>query len=289
MRARLLGSALAVVVSFAIAWLLLVLVVRPSNERDWERDQERLATAELDGDRVTIRNIRNFTYRSTTDYDPAWYDRTFDLGSLDRAWFVVEPFGSFEGAAHTFVTFGFSDRDFLAISIEIRKEKGEQFSALAGLFRQYEIMYVIGDERDLIGLRTNHRRDEVFLYPVRATTEQIQAMFIGMLKRANELAGTPEFYNTLVNTCTTNLVRHVNDITPGRIPPSPAILFPGYSDRLAFDLGLIDTDLPFEQLRERYRINDLAIEHADAPDFSHRIRGVEGHGQMSSRGFDSRM
>ena len=278
MKTRLIRSSLIIVGVLVIAWLVLVLMVRPSNERDWEHDQERLATAEIDGDRVTVRNIRNFTYRSTSDYDPAWYDRTFDLGQLDRAWFVVEPFGSFEGAAHTFVTFGFADRDYLAISIEIRKERGEEFSALAGLARQYEIMYVIGDERDLIGLRANHRQDEVFLYPVKATREQIRAMFIGMLQRANELAGSPEFYNTLTNTCTTNLVRHVNDITPGRIPPSPAILFPGYSDRLAFDLGLIDTDLPFERIRERYRINDLAMEHAGAPDFSRRIR--EPHGKQ---------
>ncbi len=262
-------------VSFLLAWLVLTLVVRPSNDRDWEHDQERLATAEIEGDLVTVHNIRNFHYRSTSDYDPAWYDRTFDLKELDRAWFVVEPFGAFDGAAHTFVTFGFADRDYLAISIEIRKEQGEEFAALDGLFRQYEIMYVVGDERDLIGLRANHRLDDVFLYPVRATPEQIRKMLLGMLERTNALAAAPEFYNTLSNTCTTNLVHHVNEITPGRIPLNPAILFPGYSDRFALGLGLIDTELPIEELRDRYRINDLARQYAESNDFSQRIRGIE--------------
>ena len=253
------------------AYALFSAIVRPSNDRDWSVDQSVLPYAEFAGPLVTIHHVRNFRYQTVDHYAPAWYDRTYDLRQLDGAWFVVEPFGSFAGAAHTFVTFGFANGDYVAISIEIRKEKGEEFSALKGLLRQYEVMYVVGDELDLIRLRTNYRKDAVYLYPIRTTPERRQAIFASMLRRANELRSHPEFYNTLTNTCTTNLVRHVNEIVPGRIPLRPGVLLPGYSDRLAYDLGLIDTPLPFEEARRRFRIN----EKAEGPEegFSERIRG----------------
>jgi Domain of unknown function (DUF4105) len=252
--------------------IAMSLLIRPSAHRDWSVDQAVLPVATVDDPFVTIRNIRNFTYETVDRYTPAYYDKTFDLRHLESVWFVVEPFGK-GGAAHTFVSFGFGGHDFVAISVEIRKEKGESFSPLRGLLRQYEVMYVIGDERDLIKLRTNYRKDTVYLYPLRATPERMREMFVSMLTRANKLRESPEFYNTLTNTCTTNLVRHVNEIVPGRVPFRPAVLLPGYSDRLAYKLGLIDTALPFDQVRARFRINELAMQHADDPEFSLRIRG----------------
>lgn len=257
---------------FAAAWGVLVLVRRPSLSREWTADQKVLARAEFNGPLVIVRNVRDFDYRTTEDYTPRYYDRTYDLRQLDSVWFVVEPFGEFAGAAHTFVTFGFANGDYVGISVEIRKERGESFSPWRGLMRQYEIAYVIGSESDLIGLRTNHRKDKVYLYPVRATQDAMREMFVGMLKRANDLQEHPEFYNTLTNTCTTNLVRHVNTIAAGKVPLRPAVLFPGYSDRLAYELGLIDTSVPLEQLRQRYYITDLAQAADDAPDFSAKIR-----------------
>jgi hypothetical protein len=247
-------------------------IIRPSNDRDWAADQALLPAAEFNGPLVTVRNIRNFDYRSATAYTPRYDDRTFDLRRLDSVWFVVEPFGERQGPAHTFLSFGFDGRDYVAISVEIRKERGESFSAIKGLLRQYEIMYVVGDERDLIKLRSNFRGDDVFLYPIRTPPEKMRELFVDMLRRANDLRDQPEFYNTLTNTCTTNIVRHVNAIAPKRIPLRFEVLLPGYSDRLAYELGLIDTDLPFEQIRERYRINELASRHAADPDFSRRIR-----------------
>jgi hypothetical protein len=257
----------------ALAAILGVLVAlrRPSNERKWAPDQERLAHAEVRGEVVTIRDIRNFTYRSTTDYTPAYYDKTFDLRKLDSLWFVVEPFGR-HGAAHTFVSFGFADEDFLAISIEIRKEVGESFSVLRGLLREYEVMYVFGDERDLIGLRANHRKDEVYLYRIRATREGMREMFLSMIARANALREKPEFYNTLTNTCTTNLVDHVNRIVPGRVPFHTAVLLPATADRFAYDLGLLDTSVPFAETKRAAKINDLAARWAGDVEFSRRIR-----------------
>ncbi|MBW3565719.1 MAG: DUF4105 domain-containing protein [Acidobacteria bacterium] len=269
---RWLALGTAPILLIIVAWAVHGLIVHPSNDRDWTIDQSRLATAEIDEPLVTIRNIRNFRYRSETDFEPAWYDATFDLRELENVWFVVEPFGSWRGLAHTFVSFGFEDQKYVAFSVEIRKEKGEAYSPLKGLWRQYELMYVVGDERDLIGLRANHRNNDVYLYPVRTTRRRAQRMFLEMVRRANQLAANPEFYNTITNACTTNLVDHVNLVAPDRIPLRAGVIFPGYSDRLARQLGLIDTELPPDELRARFRINEPAGEHAGAEDFSVRIR-----------------
>lgn len=272
-RRHLLRRSLLVVATAAIAgYLSLVQLVHPSNERDWSPDQQRLATAEFAGDTVRVHNVRNAIYRSTTDYDVHWEDRAYDLRRLESVWYAVEPFATWRGPAHTFLSFGFGNGEYVAISVEIRKERGESFSPLGGLLRQYELTYIVGDERDLIGLRANHRRDDVHLYPVRATPEAARTLFVSMLESANALASKPEFYNTLTNTCTSNIVDHVNRIAPHPIPFSVKTLLPAYSDDLAFDLGLIDTDLPREQYRAEFRINDLAQEHADSPDFSESIR-----------------
>ena len=262
---------LIVIALLIVLGIALLALRRPSNDRDWTPDQAVLPFAEIAGPLVTIRNIRNFQYQSTDRYTPAYYDKTFDLRKLDTVWFFVEPFGG-AGAAHTFVSFGFGPRDFLAISIEIRKEKGESFSPLRGLLREYEIMYVIGDERDLVKLRTNYRNDRVYLYPIQTTPERKVAMFTSMLLRANVLREQPEFYNTLTNTCTTNLVEHVNTIVPDRIPFSPSVLLPASSDRLAYDLGLIDSRLTFDETRTAAQINDLARRYAEDPEFSVKIR-----------------
>jgi len=266
-----------------IAYLILSLIVRPSLNREWSRDQAILSTALFDGDLVTVKNIRNIHYRTTTDYDVRHYDKTFDLDKLNSVWYMVEPFtGHGAGAAHTLVSFGFRNddgmEDYVAVSVELRKEKGESFDVVKGLLRQYELVYVIADERDVIKLRSNHRKDQVFLYPVKTTKENMRKLFVSMMNRANKLTTDPEFYNTLTNTCTTNIVSHVNEIAPGRIPLSFKVLMPAYSDELAYKLGLFETTAPdghtmtLEELRKKYFINDRAEKYADSPDFSRRIR-----------------
>ncbi|PIR86806.1 MAG: hypothetical protein COU11_03825 [Candidatus Harrisonbacteria bacterium CG10_big_fil_rev_8_21_14_0_10_49_15] len=258
-----------------LAYLVLIVVRRPSLTRDWAPDQAVLATVEFSagGDLVQITNIRNIDYRSTTDYDIRYYDKTYDLSKLESVWYMVEPFAGYgAGAAHTLVSFGFEGGDYVAISAEIRKEKGEAFSAVKGLLRQYELVYVIADEQDVIKLRSNYRKDDVFLYPVITSKENMRKLFVSMLERANELATKPEFYNTLTSTCTTNIVSHVNEIVPGRIPFSLKVLMPAYSDELAHDIGLIDNSVSLEELRQKYRINERAEQYADAPDWSVKIR-----------------
>ncbi len=261
------------VVVATVVYFIFSLIVRPSLDRKWNKDQEVLARATFDGNLVSITNIRNINYRSTTDYDVRYYDKVFDLNKLNSVWYMVEPFsGHGAGAAHTLLSFGFENGDYVSISVEIRKEVGEKFSVLKSLFRQYELVYVIADEKDVIKLRSNYRKDEVFLYPVTASKENMQKLFVSMIGQANKLAVDPEFYNALTNTCTTNIVSHVNEIVPDRIPFSFKVLMPAYSDELAYKIGLIDNTIPFETLREKYHINSRALKYADSPDFSEKIR-----------------
>ena len=233
-----------------------------------------LPTAHFADGTVTIRNVRHAAYRSVDDYDPVWENRTYRLADLESIWFAVEPFPGFPGAAHTLLSFGFADGRYLAVSVEIRKERGESFSAWRGMLRQYELMYVVADERDVLGLRAVHRGNPVLLLPVRTTPDHIRSTFLSVLQRVNTLAERPEFYHTVFNNCTTNIVRHANEAVPGRIPFSRAMIFPALSARRAHDLGLVDTDLPFAEAGSRFLINDLARRYADDSGFSARIRGV---------------
>jgi len=248
-----LAVALLGVAILAWAW-----AVRPSHDRDWVPEQSRLPTATIDGDRLRIDNLRNARYRSTTDFDLRWEAQEFDLAAVESAWFIVEPFADWRGPAHTFVSFGFRDGRYLAVSAEVRKEQGETYSPVLGLLRRYELMLVMGQERDLIGLRAVHRRDAVHLYRLKATPAQARALLERLLAKANAIAAAPTFYNTLTANCTTTIIDAVDALAPGTVPVGWRTWLPGYSDDLAYDLGLIDTDLSREAYRDAHRIDGLA-------------------------------
>lgn len=261
--------ALAAVMFIFLLWYI---AQQPRTDRDWLPYQAVPATSTISGDTVAIHNVRNVTWRSTTDFDLAYYDATYDLDDLDAMWFIVEPISDWEGAAHTFFTFRFRSPQkdqYVAISVEARRTPDESYSATGGLLQRYELLYIIADERDVIHLRGAGRKHDVFLYPINASEEKIRTLFLDMVERANAVEERPEFYNTLWNSCTTNLVDHVNAITPKRVPFSLKYLAPGYSDRLAYDLGLIDTDPRYEDLRAHYNI-------------SGRIRSYDGNGDFSA-------
>ncbi|GMU10578.1 Lnb N-terminal periplasmic domain-containing protein [Corallococcus caeni] len=245
---------------------------QPSNTRDWAPDLARAPWAEVAGSKVTLHEVRDFRYRSTTDWDPAWYTATYDTDALTEASFIVEPFSGFYGAAHTMVSFGFQDGRRVVFSVEVRREQGETFSALGGLFRRFEIAYVVGDERDLIQLRSNFRHDVVYVYPVNASRERITAFFLDMVQRMNGLHTQPEFYDTLTSNCTTNLVRHFEKVATKDVPYDHRTLMPAFADELAYELGIIDTDVPLPQVRQRYHINARALAAQGRDDFSARIR-----------------
>lgn len=244
----------------------------PSNDRDWLPGLDVLPTAEFDGTQVTVKNIRNCTYLTENDYVLDYYDKTFDLMKLTSVDFIVVPFKDAPALAHTMLSFGFEDKDYLVISVEARLEKGETYSPLKGVMGEHELMYVVGDERDLILLRTQHRDVDVYVYRAQVQPRDVRAMFVDMLKRANQLAEKPEFYDTLTNNCTTNIVDHINKLRPNFIAYTYQVVLPGHSDRLAYDLGLLDRRVPFETLKRRAHVNARANAFATREDFSRQIR-----------------
>jgi hypothetical protein len=259
----------------AVAILLLLTgctSLHASNQRSWAADHEQLASAAFRGNQVDVHNVRNCEYTTAEDFVLRYYDKTYDLDKIRSVDFIIVPFADMPQIAHVMLSFGFENDDYVGISVEIRREKGEKYSPVAGFMRQYELMYVVGDERDLIGLRTIHRLDDVYVYRTRATPEQARMLFVDMLERANKLAREPEFYNTATNNCTTNVVNHINKLWPNRIAYNLQLILPGYSDRVAYALGLLDTSKSFEETHAAARVNRLAYVHRDSPRFSALIR-----------------
>ncbi len=259
-------AALLHVVAVAVWWAS----IPPTNIRDWSPDVARMPRAAFHGSSVTIQNVRDFKYQSETDYDQRWETRTYNLDRIRG----VDLFLSFWGPtqiAHTIVSWEFDDGQFLAISIETRKEKGESYSALRGFFRQYELYYVVADERDLVGLRTNHRGEQVYLYRIRVPASQARALLADYLNEVNRLADHPRWYNALTQNCTTTIRGHAQNAgAGGRL--DWRLLANGHLDQLLYERGQINTDLPFADLRARSDITERAKAADDSPDFSIRIR-----------------
>jgi hypothetical protein len=243
------------------------------SDKLWRPDLAIKPYAEFQEDAIIIRHVRNCRYRTETDYDVRYYDLEFKLSDVRTLDFLIVPFANNPLLAHTMFSFGIQDGRHFIISVEARLDEGESYSPVRGITNKFELMYVVGDERDLIPLRTDVRKVEVFLYPGRATPDQIQDLLVDMLERANQLQRVPEYYDTINNNCTTNLVQHINKLRPGRIPKDVRVLLPGHSDRLAYELGLLDVDGPFERVRENARITALSQLYKDSADFSARIRG----------------
>jgi hypothetical protein len=246
---------------------------KPSNDRDWIDEQKVLAQAEIEGDKVLVHNVRNAQFFSYRDCVVDYYDKTYDLSKIKTVDFVMVPFADNRAIAHTLLSFGFEGGDQVGVSVEVRLEKGESYGATVGLLGQFELIYVVADERDLLPVRPEYRHVDVLLYRSTATPAQAKALFVDVMKRVNQLHDHPEFYDTLRNNCTSNIVRHINTLAPGRVPYDYRVLLPGYADSLAYELGLIDNSLPFAEVRRRARIGDLILEYKDDPRFSSRIRG----------------
>lgn len=245
---------------------------KPSNNRNWRPDLALLPVADINGDRIKLYHIRDCTYRTEEDYDVRHFDREFKLTDVRSVDFIVVPFQNTPALAHTMLSFGLSNGEQFVVSVEGRLEQGEKYSTLGGALNGYELMVVIGTERDLILLRTEVRNVDVYLYPTRVTPQQAQRLFVAMLNRANQLAREPEFYDLLTNNCTTNIVDHINRLKPGSIPNDLRVLLPGHSDRLAYDLGLLAVNGPFDQIRQACHVNLAAHLNYGAKDFSSRIR-----------------
>jgi len=254
-------------------WLAWWLSQKPSLYRDWNETESVLSEITFSWDTVDIKDIRNFKHISPTESIPWYYDKSFDLNEIESLYYIVEPFSDFDWPAHTMLSFWFSDWTYLVVSAELRKEKWEWFDPLLWLLNQFEIVYIIWDENDLVKLRSNIRKDIVRLYPMDASKEQIRDLFTSVLHRADKLSKEPEFYNTFWNTCTTSILWHVNSLRKDKISGFDLkVLLPSNSDIIAFKEWLIDTDLNLLDARDYYDITELSNNSIDDSVYSKVIR-----------------
>ena len=250
-----------------VAWWISI---SPSHDRQWRPEVAVMPRAYIDGDRVRLTGVRNFEYRTRDDFTVRYEEREVSLSHLTALDFYVSYWS--EGlVGHTFLSFIFDNAPPLSISIETRPEVGEGFAPIASLFKQFELIYVVGDERDLVGVRTNYRHETVYLYRLNGSVDDERRLLLVYLARINELADRPEFYHLLSNSCTINIVRYMN--AAGRVGRFDIRhLFNGLIDSYLYHSGRVDTSLPFDELRRRSLINGAAQAADGAPDFSERIR-----------------
>jgi hypothetical protein len=260
---------LAVIVLFlgVVAWWI---AIPASHDHNWRPEVGVMPRAFIDGDRVRLTGVRNFDYRSRNDFTVLYEEREVSLSHLTALDFYVS-YWSEGPVGHTFVSFIFDDAPPLSISIETRPEVGEGFDPIASMFKQFELIYVVGEERDLVGVRTNHRKETVYLYRLNASADDARRLLMVYLERINELADRPEFYHLLTNSCTINIIRYANAAgRQGRFDIRH--LLNGLIDSYLYHSGRVDTTLPFDELRRRSLINAAAQAAEGAPGFSERIR-----------------
>lgn len=250
----------------ALAWWF---TLTPRTDRDWAWGLDVLPRIERAGDMIHVRRLRNFSYTAEGEPIPHYEDRMFDLTRLRSVDYLLAHWSG-QFMAHTLVSFGFDDGQYLAVSVEARRRSWQRYSPLWGLFRSYELIYVLGDERDIVRLRTTVRRERVFLYRVQLTPEKLRSVLDDYLERVERLAARPEWYNSVTSNCTTNLFyRRLH-----RIPwwLMPGIFLNGLSGRIMYRLGFLGRDLPFQELQARCEIRDKVAAAGDDADFSQRIR-----------------
>ena len=250
-----------------VAWWFSI---PPRQDRDWKPDVAVLPDAVIDGEQVTINNVRNFDWRSLTDFTSRYETRTYNLGRLLGADLFVIYWGS-PLIAHTIASFDFGDQGRICFSIETRPERGKAYSAIGGLYKQFELIYVAVDERDAIRVRTNFRKDEeVYLYHLNLPGEEVRARFLEYLRRMNQLHARPEWYNAVTSNCTTNI--RTQHVVARPAPWDWRILVDGKGDELLYERGVLDRSVSFAELKRRAHINNRAHAADNAPDFSERIR-----------------
>jgi hypothetical protein len=243
----------------------------PTLNKDWAADVAQISHGEIDGDMLTMHNVRNFDYRSVDDFDQRWETRTYNISNLQGLDLFLSYWAS-DNIAHTILSWDFGADGHLAISIETRKDREQQYSAVKGFFKQYEIAYIAADESDIIRLRTNYRKERVYLYRFEVANGHALALLKDYLKTMNELVDTPRFYDALTHNCTTTIKIHADAINPGKPPPLDwRLLATGHVDELMYERGNVSTSLPFAELRAASRV-DFKMQKEGREDFSEKMR-----------------
>jgi hypothetical protein len=264
--------------ALAVGWLAYkLLVLQPTNDRDWEYGMDTLPHITVSGSNVSVQHERDFRWTADGPSSSGYIDRSYDVQHLEQVWFVEEPFtiapfDGFQGVAHTYFVFDFQDQQPVAISVESRREQGEGYEPIHGLFNEYELIYVWGTEQDLTGRRAMLERNQLYMYPLIGSMDSARALFVDLAEVTQQLETHPRFYNTLTSNCTNELAKVANQAQPGAISPNLALIFPGYAARLLYDLGYIQNNAPFETVRERYAITDAVIAIGEVPDLSQLLR-----------------
>jgi hypothetical protein len=261
----------AIALGFA-ATLVWFLSIPARTDRNWRPELLVMPWAEIDGDHIRVHGVRNFEYRTPDDFDIRYDDRAFDLAKLQAMDLYFSYWDQNESVAHTMFSWDFGGSDVLCLSVEVRREIGQEAGGLPGLFKQFEILYILADERDVVRLRTNYRRERVYLIRSLLTPDEGRRVLLDVLAKVNRFREQPEFYRTIGNNCTTSVVNLVNEVMPHRIPFSKKILMNGYAPELAYANHLGATDLPFGEWKRRSNINESALAADKDPLFSRRIR-----------------
>lgn len=248
--------------------------MKPDPNEIWIDKHVKMPHVEVVGDKVYVSNVRNFTWKTEDDFTPAYYDRVYDVNKISSMYFILSPIFQLDKVAHVWVSFGFSDGQYVTVSVEARGRKEHPYTLLGSMFRQSQLIYVVGDERDVVGLRGAIWNNEVRVYPARSTPERMRAFFLDMMERAHSLEEKPEFYNLFTNNCMNNVTYHIRRLGGRELPSDFRLLFTGVSDRLAFEYGFIDTDLPFEKARAAYRVDEWMRQTPLDNTFSKRLREV---------------
>lgn len=259
---------------FVIGFILWWQSHKPSNLRDWEVQDAILPTFSWSGETVNITNIRNHQWTSETNFSPNYLSGSYNINDIVGVDYMIIPFASIRGPAHTMLSFAFKDGRHLVISAEIRKERWENFSVIGGMLNQYEIQYVVATEDDVVKLRTNFRKNPVIRYPIRADIADIQGVFRSMIIRSEKLAKEPEFYNTLFNNCTTSILGHANAFRnkENKINWSYLMFLPENTDKILFAENMVDTDLPIDEARKFFNISKRWQVWKEWENFSEVIR-----------------
>lgn len=274
-------------VGMVLALVLLIgwwTTIRPRNDRVWADDTARLMSGEVSGSRVTLHNVRDFDWRTETDYDARWETREYDLDHLVSADAILSYWSS-EAIAHAMMSFGFDDGRHVVFSVEIRREKGEAFSEVGGFFKQFELILIAADEHDIVRVRTNVRGEDDYIFPLSMTPDAMRSLFVSYVQAANGLVTRPSFYNTVTSNCTTIVYRMARRIDTG-LPLDLRLLLTGYLPEYFMANGALDPRMPVDEWRRLGRITDRAKATHPNDDFSEAIRrGVPpAHSSSSSSG-----
>ncbi len=264
---------LYILAGWLFLYIVLWLVFRPSHDRAWELGHEQLPHIEYSatGSLVTIENYRNFAWTDVVEAEVAYETRTFDLDKIEGVDVFISHFDSFEGLAHIFLSFGFSDGEQVVVSLETRRENDEVFSPLLGILRQFEIIYVVGSEADVVGVRTGHRDERVYLYPTKADEKQARKLFDKLAEKINDIYQQPRMYNTLMHNCTNELTRPIEAISDINFPITWKTVLPGYFDEILYELELIDTSSDFAEVKRRHLLDNEELS-AESTSYSADIR-----------------